>query len=82
MLFDPFHHFTPPDFVFKIARSNEESRGYWALRRAIFCDEQRIFTGSDCDAIDDHAIPIVANRSSPEWRTRWSASSGLMSGSR
>ena len=59
MLFDPFHHFTPPDFIFKIARSDEESRGYWTLRRAIFCEEQRIFTDSDCDGIDDHAIPIV-----------------------
>src|ERR1700677_4897041 len=59
MLFDTFHHFTPQDFVFKIARTREELDGYWALRRSIFCDEQGIFQGSDRDAIDDHAIPIV-----------------------
>lgn len=59
MLFDPFHHFTPPDFVFKIARTPDELAGYWALRRAIFCEEQGIFQGSDRDAIDEHAIPIV-----------------------
>jgi hypothetical protein len=59
MLFDTFHHFTPQDFVFKIARTREELEGYWALRRAIFCEEQGIFQGSDRDAIDEHAIPIV-----------------------
>jgi len=59
MLFDPFHHFTPQDYVFKIARTDAELEGYWALRRSIFCEEQGIFEGSDRDAIDDHAIPIV-----------------------
>ncbi len=59
MIFDPFHSFTPPDYVFKIAREREELEGYWALRRAIFCEEQKIFRGSDCDAIDDQAIPII-----------------------
>ena len=59
MLFDTFHHFTPQDFVFKIARTREELDGYWALRRSIFCEEQGIFQGSDRDAIDEHAIPIV-----------------------
>jgi len=59
MIFDTFNHFTPQDFVFKIARTHEELAGYWALRRAIFCDEQKIFRGSDQDAVDEHAIPIV-----------------------
>jgi hypothetical protein len=59
MLFDTFHHFTPQDFVFKIARTREELDGYWTLRRGIFCEEQEIFQGSDRDAIDAHAIPIV-----------------------
>src|SRR4051794_7938449 len=49
MIFDPFLQFTPPDFDFRIAESAEELRGYWALRRAIFCEEQQIFQGSDCD---------------------------------
>lgn len=59
MIFDTYHHFTPSDYVFKIARTREELAGYWALRRAIFCVEQGIFTDTDRDAIDEHAIPIV-----------------------
>ncbi|HEY5752633.1 MAG TPA: MSMEG_0567/Sll0786 family nitrogen starvation N-acetyltransferase [Chthoniobacterales bacterium] len=59
MLFDPFYQFVPPDFVFKIARTREELDGYWKLRRAIFCEEQGIFEGSDRDERDERAIPIV-----------------------
>ncbi len=59
MIFDPFQDFTPPDFIFKIARTPFEWGGYWELRRAIFCDEQRLFLGSDRDEIDDHATAIV-----------------------
>ena len=59
MLFDPFHHFTPHDFVFKIAQTKEELDAYSSLRRSIFCEEQGIFQGTDRDAVDDHAIPII-----------------------
>lgn len=59
MIFDTFSHYTPADFVFKIARTPDELAGYWALRGAIFCEEQKIFSGSDRDAIDDRSIPIV-----------------------
>ncbi len=59
MIFDTFNHFMPQDFVFKIARTPDELAGYWALRRAIFCDEQKIFRESDRDAVDEHALPIV-----------------------
>lgn len=59
MIFDAFAQFTPPDFIFRIARTPEELGGYWKLRKAIFCDEQQIFQGSDRDAIDERAIPIV-----------------------
>ncbi|MGB8168351.1 MAG: MSMEG_0567/Sll0786 family nitrogen starvation N-acetyltransferase [Chthoniobacteraceae bacterium] len=59
MIFDTYHHFTPSDYVFKIARAPEELDGYWALRRAIFCEEQKIFAGSDRDEVDAHSIPIV-----------------------
>jgi hypothetical protein len=59
MIFDTFNHFMPQDFVFKIARTSDELAGYWALRRAIFCEEQKIFRGTDRDAIDARAIPIV-----------------------
>lgn len=30
------------------------------LRRAVFCDEQRLFSGDDGDAIDAHAMLLVA----------------------
>ena len=30
------------------------------LRRAVFCDEQGLFAGDDVDAIDAHAITLVA----------------------
>lgn len=33
---------------------------YWNLRKEVFCDEQQIFEETDVDAIDEHAIPIVA----------------------
>lgn len=59
MIFDPFQPSLPPDFAFKIARSSEEMNGYWELRRAIFCEEQRVFTESDRDDVDERAIPIV-----------------------
>jgi hypothetical protein len=59
MLFDPYHCFTPQDFAFKIARSELELEGYWELRRAIFCQEQRIFPDSDRDTVDEGAIPII-----------------------
>ena len=59
MVFDRFNPFTPPDFMFKIARTQEEIEGFWALRRAIFCEEQKVFRGSDRDEFDTLAIPIV-----------------------
>jgi hypothetical protein len=59
MYFEPFAPPTPPDYVFKIAKEPLELEGYWDLRRSIFCDEQGIFQGTDRDAIDEGAIPIV-----------------------
>ena len=59
MVFDPFNRFTPQDFVFKIARTQKEIEGFWALRRAIFCEEQKVFHGSDQDDFDALAIPIA-----------------------
>ena len=61
MVFDPFDRFTPQDFVFKIARTPQEVEGFWALRRAIFCEEQKIFRGSDRDEVDRFAIPIIGS---------------------
>ena len=46
-------------FVCRVARTDGERAAYFALRRAIFCDEQRLFAGSDRDAIDGAAVPVV-----------------------
>jgi len=59
MLLDTFDHYTAQDFLFKIAQSPTEIAGYWNLRKEIFCEEQKIFHGSDRDEIDSDAIPIV-----------------------
>jgi putative N-acetyltransferase (TIGR04045 family) len=48
-----------PSFACRIARSEREVAGYFALRRAIFCDEQRLFWPTDADACDATAVPIV-----------------------
>jgi putative N-acetyltransferase (TIGR04045 family) len=46
-------------FVCRIARTPAERAAYFALRRAIFCEEQALFAGSDEDALDAIAHPIV-----------------------
>ncbi len=48
--------------VFRVAVAAEpwQVRAYFALRRAVFCDEQHLFAGTDRDADDDRATPIVA----------------------
>jgi putative N-acetyltransferase (TIGR04045 family) len=48
-----------PAFTCRIARDEHERAGHFALRRQIFCDEQRLFVGSDRDEVDDIAFPIV-----------------------
>jgi len=48
------------DVAFKLASEAWELRAYYALRRRIFCDEQRVFEEDDRDPIDEHATPIVA----------------------
>ena len=46
-------------FVCRLARDARERAAYFALRRAIFCDEQGLFAGSDRDDCDDAAYPLV-----------------------
>ncbi len=54
-------------YRFELASSPTEIQAYYELRRAIFCDEQGLFEGSDRDPKDDHAYPIVAlYQESPE----------------
>ena len=55
----PASELAPLAFTCRIARDPSERADYFALRQAIFCDEQRLFTGSDRDDIDAGAVPIV-----------------------
>jgi putative N-acetyltransferase (TIGR04045 family) len=60
MMFEAIDPFSPTEFRVKFAASRWEREGAFALRRAVFCDEQRLFAGDDRDAVDDYAITIVA----------------------
>ena len=60
MIFEPFPEFLPSEYRVKFATEPWERRDAAALRRRVFCDEQKIFSGDDRDATDDVAIPIVA----------------------
>lgn len=59
-MFDPFAPFMPSGFQVKFAVEPWERDAASALRRAVFCAEQRLFAEDDRDAIDDTAIPLVA----------------------
>lgn len=60
MIFEPIATFRTTEYQVKFATSAWERREAHALRRTVFCHEQKIFDGDDRDTIDDHAIPIVA----------------------
>ncbi|HEY9639047.1 MAG TPA: MSMEG_0567/Sll0786 family nitrogen starvation N-acetyltransferase [Coleofasciculaceae cyanobacterium] len=47
-------------YSFKLATSPREIAAYFALRQAIFAEEQQLFQGNDLDELDDIAYPIVA----------------------
>lgn len=49
-----------PEIVAQVASEPWQVAGYRELRRAIFSEEQGLFEGSDRDAHDAHALPIVA----------------------
>ena len=51
MIFEPFKPFVSSEFQIKYATEPFEREGAMALRRAVFCDEQGLFAGDDCDAI-------------------------------
>ncbi|MGC4094866.1 MAG: GNAT family N-acetyltransferase [Polyangiaceae bacterium] len=48
------------EIVAEIAVEGWQLHAYRELRRAIFAEEQGLFEGSDFDAHDDYALPIVA----------------------
>lgn len=60
MMFEPVKPFVPSAFQIKFATLPWEFKAAAALRRGVFCDEQKIFEKDDRDAVDDIAIPIVA----------------------
>jgi putative N-acetyltransferase (TIGR04045 family) len=60
MMLDSVTAFRSHDVGFKLAAEPWELRGYRALRRRIFCDEQRLFASDDWDEADARAIPMVA----------------------
>ena len=60
MIFEPVTPFVPSSYQIKWAVGRLERDGAAALRRQVFCDEQRIFDGHDRDAVDEVAIPLVA----------------------
>jgi putative N-acetyltransferase (TIGR04045 family) len=49
-----------PTYLFKLAHSQSEITGYYALRRKIFVEEQALFLSDDIDALDAIAHPIIA----------------------
>lgn len=60
MIFDPVPPFVSSAFKVKYATEAWERRGAAALRRRVFCDEQKLFAGDDRDDIDVVATCIVA----------------------
>ncbi len=56
----PLPPFVPPQFGLKLASETWERNAALRLRRYVFCEEQRLFSGSDRDEHDATASPIVA----------------------
>lgn len=55
-----------PAYRVRWAQARWEADAAYALRRAVFCEEQGIFPGDDRDAIDDAAQLLVAIRVDPD----------------
>ena len=52
--------FFSPNVTAQIVAERWQLGAYYALRRAIFAEEQHLFVGSDVDEHDSYATPIVA----------------------
>ncbi len=50
----------PSTYQFKLAATSQEVSAYFALRHAIFLEEQGLFQGSEVDNLDAIAYPIIA----------------------
>lgn len=46
--------------ICKVAKTDEERQGHFAVRHTVFVEEQGLFASSDVDEYDQHAIPLVA----------------------
>jgi putative N-acetyltransferase (TIGR04045 family) len=46
--------------ICKIAETETERQGHFAVRHAVFVEEQRLFAESDVDEFDRDAVPLVA----------------------
>jgi putative N-acetyltransferase (TIGR04045 family) len=53
--------FTPGEYRIEQARAPFLRSGCYALRREVFCQEQRIFEADDLDAIDDACLLLAAS---------------------
>jgi putative N-acetyltransferase (TIGR04045 family) len=56
----PPFRFLPGEYIIKHVDAGWEKAGCAALRRAVFCDEQKIFDRDDTDAVDAVALTIAA----------------------
>jgi hypothetical protein len=61
MLLEPYKKFPCKHLHFDFAKEPWEINGYWDLRKKIFCEEQKIFAGTDADKNDVHAIPVIGS---------------------
>jgi putative N-acetyltransferase (TIGR04045 family) len=59
---EAFRPYLAAHISYGLARERWELSGYWALRRAVFCDEQALFDSAEeeRDEHDAFALPIVA----------------------
>jgi putative N-acetyltransferase (TIGR04045 family) len=60
MILEPVAPYRGRDVCLRPAAGAWERAAYLALRRRVFCGEQRLFAGDDLDAADAHAIFLVA----------------------
>jgi len=61
LLLEPPFAFLPVDYRVRVATEDWERRQCARLRRAVFCDEQKLFAGDDRDERDAVALPIAAS---------------------
>jgi len=45
---------------YRVAATSVEREGHFAVRHAVFVEEQQLFEGTDRDAVDEQAVHIVA----------------------